>query len=69
MEKMQFLYFQNCIRLSNGEIEVVVSTDFGPRIVAYNFVGSENILGIHAAAKVETALGEFKPHRSQTCKR
>ena len=62
MEKIQFLDFQNCIRLSNGEIEVVVSTDFGPRIVAYNFVGGENILGIHAAAKVETALGEFKPY-------
>lgn len=62
MEKIKFLDFQNCIRLSNGEIEIVVTTDFGPRIVAYNFVGGENVLGIHADAKVETALGVWKPY-------
>lgn len=62
MEKIQFLDFQNCVRLTNGEIEIVVSTDFGPRILACNFVGGENVLGIHGEAKVETALGEFKPY-------
>lgn len=62
MEKIQFLDFQNCIRLTNGEIEIVVTIDFGPRIIAYNFVGGENVLGVHADAKVETALGEFKPY-------
>ncbi len=62
MEKIQFLDFQNCARLTNNEIEIVVSLDFGPRILAYNFVDGTNILGIHAAAKTETALGEFKPY-------
>ena len=62
MEKIQYQTFQNCIRLTNGIVEIVVSTAFGPRILAYNFVGGENVLGIHAAAKVETALGEFKPY-------
>jgi hypothetical protein len=62
MEKIQFLDFQNCVRLNNGEIEIVVTTDVGPRIIAYNYVGGENVLGVHAAAKVETALGEFKPY-------
>ena len=62
MENIQFLDFQNCLRLNNGEVEVIVSTDFGPRVLAYSFVGGENILGIHAAAKTVTALGEFKPY-------
>ena len=62
MEKIQYQAFQNCLRLTNGEIEIVVSTDFGPRILAYNFVGGENVFGIHAEAKTETALGEFKPY-------
>lgn len=62
MEKIQYLDFQNCLRLSNGEIEVVVSTDFGPRVLAYNFIGGRNVLGIHAEARVETALGVFKPY-------
>ena len=62
MEKVQFLNFQNCLRLDNGEIEIIVSTDFGPRILAYNFIGGQNILGIHADAQVNTELGEFKPY-------
>ena len=62
MEKIKFSDFQNCVRLTNGEVEVVVTTDFGPRILGYNFIGGENILGIHAEAKVETELGEFKPY-------
>lgn len=62
MEKLKFLDFQNCVRLTNGEVEVVVTTDVGPRIIGYNFVGGENILGIHTDAKVETALGLFKPY-------
>ncbi len=62
MEKIQFLNFQNCIRLTNDEIEIVVATEFGPRIIGYNFIGGENILGVHVDAKVETVLGVWKPY-------
>jgi hypothetical protein len=34
----------NCLQLSNGQVEVVVTTDIGPRIARYAFVGGENIL-------------------------
>ncbi len=62
MEKIRYLDLPNCIRLSNNEVEVIVSTDVGPRILHYSLVGGENIFGLHAEAKVETALGEFKPY-------
>ena len=62
MEIIQYLGFENCIRLTNGEIEIIASTDFGPRILAYNFIGSENVLGIHQDAEVKTELGTFKPY-------
>jgi hypothetical protein len=62
VEKIRYLDLPNCIRLSNGEVEVIVSTDVGPRILHYSLVGGENIFGLHADAKVETALGEFKPY-------
>ena len=62
MEKIKYRDFENCVRLTNGEIEIVASTDFGPRILAYNFIGGENVLGIHAEANVETTLGIFKPY-------
>ncbi len=62
MKKIEYLNLPNCIRLTNGEVEIIVTTDVGPRIISYNFVGGENILGEHPNAQVETALGEFKPY-------
>ena len=62
MEKIEFLNLPNCIRLTNGDTEIVVTTDVGPRIISYSLVGGENVLGLHPEAKVETALGEFKPY-------
>ena len=62
MKIVERLNLPNCARLSNGEVEVIVTTDVGPRIIGYAFVGGENVLGLHPEAKVETALGEFKPY-------
>ena len=62
MEELEYQNFPNCIRFSNREIEIVVTTDIGPRILHYAFLNDENILGIHPEAKVETALGVWKPY-------
>ena len=62
MEKVEFLELPNCFRLSNGEIEIIVTSDVGPRILFYGFAGGENILGLHREAKVETPLGSWKPY-------
>jgi hypothetical protein len=45
VEKVSCLNLSNCLRLSNGQVEVVVTTDIGPRIIRYAFIGGENILG------------------------
>jgi hypothetical protein len=52
----------NCVKISNGSAEVIVSTEFGPRILSYSLAGGENILGWHPEAKVQTALGEWRPY-------
>ncbi len=62
MEKIRYKNLTNCIRLDNGEIEIVVTIDVGPRIIFYGFAGGENILGEHFDLKTKTALGEFKPY-------
>jgi hypothetical protein len=62
MQKISYLNLPNCIRLTNGEVEIIVTTDVGPRVLHYAFVGGENILGLHPEAKVETALGKSKPY-------
>jgi len=61
-EKLTYSDLSNCVRLTNGEVEIVVTTEVGPRILHYSFAGGENVLGLHAEAKVKTALGEFKPY-------
>ncbi len=44
VERVSCLNLPNCVKLSNGRIEVVVTTDVGPRIIRYALVGGENIL-------------------------
>jgi hypothetical protein len=51
----------NCYVLSNGAVEVTLATDVGPRVLGYNFVGGENVLGEHPEITVTTEWGEFKP--------
>jgi hypothetical protein len=62
IEKLTFLDYPNCLRLSNGTVDLIVSTDFGPRILFYGLTGGENILGLHPDARVETAIGEWRPY-------
>ena len=44
-EKFNFGGWKNCIHMTDGEVEVVVTTDVGPRIIHFGFVGDKNIFG------------------------
>jgi hypothetical protein len=35
----------DCIRLTNGKVELLVTRDIGPRIIRYGFIGGPNVLG------------------------
>ncbi len=43
MEKVSYAGWPNCIQLSNGEIEIIVTTDVGPRVIRCGFVGGQNL--------------------------
>src|SRR5664279_5701904 len=43
IETVDFGGWPNCIRLSNGEIELIATTDVGPRIIRLGFVGGQNL--------------------------
>jgi hypothetical protein len=45
VDKVSCVNLPNCYKLTNGEVEVVVTTDIGPRVMRYALVGGENILG------------------------
>ena len=41
-EKVSFNGWPNCIRMFNDEIELIVTTDIGPRIVRFGFINQQN---------------------------
>jgi len=43
IEKTNFKGWPNSYRISNGEVELIVTTDVGPRVMHYGFVGGRNV--------------------------
>ena len=44
MEKLAYGGWPNCIRLSNSEIELIATTDVGPRIIRLAYHGEQNLM-------------------------
>ena len=42
IEKVTYQGWPNCYRIANGEVEAVITSDIGPRIMRYGFVGGQN---------------------------
>lgn len=42
MEKISYSGWKNCIRLKNDSIELIITTDVGPRIIRLGFIGGQN---------------------------
>jgi len=59
---INYLSIPDCVELNNDNANVIISTEFGPRILHYALDGGENILGWHPEAAVETELGVWKPY-------
>ncbi len=62
IEKVEYYGQPNCYLLTNGRVDVIVTTDVGPRIIAYRFTGGGNILAeMPFDEVVQTELGEWRP--------
>lgn len=62
LQRFEYDGYANCLELSNADARLIVSTEFGPRILFYGLDGGENILGWHPGAEVVTELGKWKPY-------
>lgn len=60
MEKISYNGWPNCIRMSNGTVELIVTTDIGPRIIRYGFVDQENELYEFTDQAGKTGGDEFR---------
>ena len=52
IEKIAYGGWENCLRVSNGLVEIVATTDIGPRLIRYGFIGQPNEF-----CEVESDLG------------
>ena len=43
VEKIEYKGWRNCYRVSNGEVELIVTGDVGPRIIRFGFPGGQNL--------------------------
>ena len=43
IEKTEYGGWPNCYRISNGEVELIVTSDVGPRVMHYGFIGGRNM--------------------------
>lgn len=48
IEKIAYRGWPNCYRMSNGEVELILTTDVGPRIIRYGFLGGQNLFKEYA---------------------
>ncbi len=62
LETLTYMGLPDCIKLSNGTVDVIASTTVGPRILFYGPTGGRNVLAHFPEASKETALGTWKPY-------
>lgn len=43
VEKTAYKGWKNCYRVSNGEVELIVTGDVGPRVIRFGYVGGQNL--------------------------
>lgn len=59
IEHTEFEGWPNCIKLSNGNIELIVTTDVGPRIIRFGFVNEANMFYVSPVDKGKTGGDEW----------
>lgn len=60
IEKVTFYNQPDCYMISNGLVEVIVTTNIGPRVIGYRFCGEENIFAeLPSTTAVKTEYGTW----------
>ncbi|MBI4889898.1 MAG: hypothetical protein HY821_04680 [Acidobacteria bacterium] len=59
IEKVAWQGWPNCYRISNGEVELIVTSDVGPRVMSYGFVGGQNFFWVQKETAGKTGQPEW----------
>jgi hypothetical protein len=60
VEKTEYKGWKNCYRVTNGEVELIVTADVGPRIIRFGFVGGQNLFKEFAEQMGKSAEEKFQ---------
>jgi hypothetical protein len=60
VDKVEYKGWHNCYRVSNGEIEAIVTADVGPRIIRFGFVGGQNMFKEYAEQLGKSGEADFQ---------
>lgn len=61
VEKTNYKGWASCYKLTNGEVELIVTTDIGPRIIRYGFVGGQNLFKEFAGEMGKSGESKWMP--------
>lgn len=60
IEKVGYLGWPNCYRMTNGEVELIVTSDVGPRVIRYGFPGGPNLFAEFTAQLGHSGEAEWQ---------
>ncbi|MBY0374933.1 MAG: DUF4380 domain-containing protein, partial [Bryobacteraceae bacterium] len=60
IEKIPYGGWSNCYRLSNSQIELIVTADIGPRVIRCGFSGGQNFFKEYSAELGGTGEPDWK---------
>jgi hypothetical protein len=60
IEKTAYKGWANCYRVTNGEVELVVTSDVGPRIIRFGFIGGQNLFKEFSEQLGKTGEAQFQ---------
>jgi hypothetical protein len=60
VDKVAYQGWPNCYRVSNGEIEAIVTGDIGPRVIRFGFVGGRNFFKEYGEQLGKTGEEKFQ---------
>ncbi len=60
VEKVEYKGWKNCYRVSNGDVELIVTGDIGPRIIRFGFPGGQNLFKEYVEQMGKTGEEKFQ---------
>jgi hypothetical protein len=61
VEKVSYGGWANCLRVFNNDVDLVVTTDVGPRVIRYGFVGGQNVFKEFADQMGQSGEATWQP--------